>query len=128
VQGGDDLLAEVREGVAAADVQPQRDSRAALLLDGGDRVLRAGLVTAVGQDDAGAALGELDGRALPDARAGAGDDRDPHDGSYLFVFQLRLGCLNQIILSMENVRKMLLPSCPILSSWRDSTHAPRRPA
>jgi hypothetical protein len=101
-QRGEDLLAEGREGFAAAHVQPQRDGGAALLLDGGHRVLRAGLVAAVGQDDVCPTLGELDGCALPDAGAGADDDRDPHGSTYLFIHgaavcSLRLGCIHLTI-------------------------------
>ncbi len=56
------------------------DGFTAVLLDGGGRVQPSSLVAAVGQDDSGSALGDLDGGALPDAGAGARDDGDLHDG------------------------------------------------
>src|SRR6185312_477192 len=68
------------EGAGFAEVQGQCHGGAALFLDGGDRVQAALGVAAVGQDDADAAPGDLQGGAAADAGARAGDDGDLHGG------------------------------------------------
>src|SRR5262249_18759281 len=73
---GGHALRERAEGRALADVELQRDGRAAAVLDRGDGLPRVFGVAVVGQDHAGAVLGQADRRVPPDARAGAGDDRD----------------------------------------------------
>ena len=77
-QRRDNRVTERREGVGLADVQWQGDGRAAVGLDARHRVEGARLVVAEGEDHARPAPGDMDGCALPDAGASAGDDCDSH--------------------------------------------------
>jgi hypothetical protein len=83
-----DRLAEAGEGVSAADIEGQRGGRSALLLDDPYRLQSTLGAAAVGQNHTRPARGDPDRRALPDAGASAGNDRDLHGHPPAFACSL----------------------------------------
>jgi hypothetical protein len=75
-QLGGDPIDEGWKTLAPSQVERKRDGRASELLDRGDGIPGAVRVRVVRENDASAALGDPDGSALADSRAGAGDDGD----------------------------------------------------